>query len=50
VLRWDAVDLAAGTLKVAATMNVVDGRLEIGEVKSGRPGAPSRCRRAWWRC
>jgi integrase len=35
-LRWDAVDLAAGTLKVAATINVVDGRLESSEPKSGR--------------
>jgi integrase len=35
-LRWDAVDLTAGTLKAAATMNVVDGRLEISEPKSGR--------------
>jgi integrase len=35
-MRWDAVSLAAGTLKVAATMNVVDGRIEVSEPKSGR--------------
>jgi len=35
-LRWDAVDLASGTLKVIATANIVDGRLEISEPKSGR--------------
>ena len=35
-MRWDAVSLTAGTLKVAATMNVVDGRIEISEPKSGR--------------
>jgi integrase len=35
-LRWDAVDLVAATLKVAATMNVVDGRLEFSEPKSAR--------------
>jgi integrase len=36
VRRWDAVDLTAGTLKVIATANVVDGQLEISEPKSGR--------------
>ena len=35
-MRWDAVSLTAGTLKVAATMNVVDGQIEISEPKSGR--------------
>jgi integrase len=35
-LRWDAVNLTDGTLRVAATMNVVDGQLEISEPKSGR--------------
>lgn len=35
-LHWDAVDLATGTLRVAATINVVEGRLEISEPKSGR--------------
>jgi integrase len=35
-MRWDAVSLTAGTLKVAATMNVVDGRIEVSEPKSGR--------------
>jgi integrase len=35
-MRWDAVNFTAGTLKVAATMNVVDGRIEVSEPKSGR--------------
>ena len=35
-MRWDAVNLTAGTLKVAATMNVVDGAIEVSEPKSGR--------------
>jgi integrase len=35
-MRWDAVSFTAGTLKVAATMNVVDGRIEVSEPKSGR--------------
>jgi integrase len=35
-LSWDHVDLKAGTLKIIATANVVDGQLEISEPKSGR--------------
>jgi integrase len=35
-LRWDRVDLDAGTLKVAATISRVDGRLLISEPKTDR--------------
>jgi len=35
-LRWDRVDLDAGTLKVAATIGRVEGRLLISEPKTDR--------------
>lgn len=35
-LRWDRVDLDAGSLKVAATISRVDGRLLISEPKTDR--------------
>jgi integrase len=35
-LRWDRVDLDAGTLKVAATIGRVEGRLLISELKTDR--------------
>jgi integrase len=48
-LSWEHVDLKAGALKVIATANVVEGRLEISEPCRGARGAPSRCHRLRWR-
>ncbi|HEU5421910.1 MAG TPA: tyrosine-type recombinase/integrase [Nitrolancea sp.] len=35
-LRWEAVDLAAGTLRVEAQVQVVEGKLTLREVKTKR--------------